>query len=430
HRHHKSQDGSDLYIQISVYKTQVRDQQVMFAVSSDITQRIKAEEEKNQLQEQLNQIQKLESIGQLAGGIAHDFNNQLAGIMGYAEMLNPKLDDETLIHYANKIRQGVQNGAKLTQQLLSFARKGQYSLEIMDLHDILNETEDILSRTIDKRIEIIQARNVPSPTIRGDRHQIQNAILNIALNARDAIQGSGTITLESNLIDLDKKYKDHPVDLQAGKYIALTIKDDGMGMDAAVQKHIFEPFFTTKEFGKGTGMGLPAAYGTVRHHGGDLFVDSAPQRGSVFHILLPYTEEEYKKQPKGLEPIVMAVKDSRILIVDDDESIRDLLSKLLKNIGYRVYQAEDGKKGLTTYLDNREEIDLIILDMIMPNQGGEELYYSLQKINPKVKIILSSGYSNKDNSISNIVDQGTPFIQKPYSLGKLSKVVAEILGKE
>jgi PAS domain S-box-containing protein len=271
----------------STYAYSLKENQLAVLVT-DITERKLLAEEKEKLQEQLAQAQKMESIGKLAGGIAHDFNNQLTGISGYAEMLASSLDNDTLKNYAQNIFIGAQNSAKLTQQLLYFARKGQYKLEEINLHKILDEVIGILTHTVDKRIKIHQNRTEFSATTVGDTYQIQNAILNISLNARDSISGNGSILFESNLVDIDENSSHHLFDLKPGSYVCISIKDNGCGMDESIQNQIFEPFFTTKEIGKGTGMGLSSAYGTVRHHGGGIFVESIKGVGSTFHILLPY----------------------------------------------------------------------------------------------------------------------------------------------
>ena len=243
--------------------------------------------EQKRVEEELHQMEKMESIGQLAGGIAHDFNNQLSGILGYAELLLGSVEEESLRKYIQNIRQGAQNGARLTKQLLSFARKGRYIVETLNLNEILDEVVDILSHTIDKRIEITQQRTLETPLIKGDRGQIQNALLNIALNARDALEGQGTITFETVALSVKDDYKNETLDLRPGEYYCLTIRDDGCGMDETVKNQIFEPFFTTKEVGQGTGMGLSAAYGAVKNHGGTIYAESAPGKGSAFHVLLP-----------------------------------------------------------------------------------------------------------------------------------------------
>ena len=426
-RLHKTKNGSDLYIQLSGYRATAGEQEVMFSVCRDITARIQAEQEKGRLQEEIFQMQKLESIGQLAGGIAHDFNNQLTGIIGYAELLKPGLKDEVLIRYADNIRRGAQNSARLTQQLLSYARKGQYTIETLDLHDLVDEVIGILTRTLDRRIQIHQIRNTSDPVVQGDRPQIQNALLNIALNARDAITGAGTMTFETSLVDLEQSREEASFDLPPGKYVCLSIKDDGCGMDEELQKHIFEPFFTTKEVGKGTGMGLSAAYGAVKLHGGNITLESRPREGTTFHILLPRSEQDKdEKGDPGSEKAIPA--KAHILVIDDDEVIRGLIKELLNSKGYLVHTEPDGERGLEYYSQNADQINLVILDMIMPEMNGEEVFKSVKDINPQAKIIISSGYSTEDETISKIVRQGVPYIQKPASLNALSELVAKTLG--
>lgn len=426
-RHHKSKTGSDLYIQLSGYRAAAGDQEVMFSVCRDITARLKAEQEKEKLQEELFQMQKLESIGQLAGGIAHDFNNQLTGIIGYAELLKPGLEDDVLIRYADNIRRGAQNSATLTQQLLSFARKGQYTVKTLNLHDVLEEVMGIMTRTMDRRIQIHQIRNASAPIVQGDGPQIQNALLNIALNARDAITGAGTITFETSDVDIKDNSRNTPFDISPGEYVCISIRDDGCGMDEELQKHIFEPFYTTKDVGKGTGMGLPAAYGTVKLHGGDIFLESMPQKGSTFHILLPRSESQ-KDGGETPGAVKTTPHAAHILIIDDDEIIRGLISELLDSQGYLVHGEPDGERGLEYYRQNPHRIDLVILDMIMPGINGGEVFKAIKDINPRAKIIISSGYSPEDDSISKIVRQGIPYIQKPCSLSDMSELVAKTLG--
>jgi PAS domain S-box-containing protein len=405
---------------------------VLSGIVQDITKRKEAEAEQKRLEAQLLQSQKLESLGQLAGGIAHDFNNQLSGIMGYAELINPGLDQSTLMRYAGNIKQGAKNAAKLTQQLLSFARKGQYSREVINIHEILDEVVGILSHTIDKRIQIVQNRQMKNPTTLGDSSQIQNTLLNIALNARDAIEGSGTITFTTDFLHLEQDDKKYPGSLIPGEYIEIKVTDDGCGIDEETMKHIFEPFFTTKEMGQGTGMGLSAAYGAVIHHGGDLFAESEPLKGTTFHIILPYRQAGpgVEKPGASLETLIESEKPVKILIVDDDQAFRELLTVVLKDLGYMVHAAANGKEGLDYFTQNSEDLSLVILDMIMPKMGGEELYESLRKINPKIKILISSGYTPEDKSISRIVGAGTPFIQKPCSISELAQAVADALGRD
>jgi PAS domain S-box-containing protein len=400
----------------------------MVGTNWDITAVRAAVAERERLQQQMFQLQKMEAIGQLSGGIAHDFNNQLAGILGYAELLSRELKDEALKGYLENIRLGAQNAANLTQQLLLFSRKGRYKFETVNLHSVLDEVMGILSHTIDKRIEISREPGMANPTVQGDPSQIQNAVLNIALNARDAITGNGTITFKTFPVTI-KKTGEHPLfSLDPGSYVCLTVADDGCGMEEKTLSQIFDPFFTTKEVGKGTGMGLPAAYGTIKHHGGDIFIESVPDGGSSFHILLPYSSEVVPASDPSPD-IIRAQRAASILVVDDDDIVRGLMTELLENLGYTVYQAADGEQGLQFYQDHRNQIDIVLLDMIMPRKSGEELFYALREINSEVKILVSSGYSPNDEAISKILSRGARFIQKPTTLGELSEAVAAILGE-
>jgi len=396
-------------------------------IFNDITELKESEEERIRLQEQLAQAQKMESIGKLAGGVAHDYNNQLSGIMGYAELLRTRLKDEALLKYVDLILQGAQNGARLTRQLLSFARKGQYTSQMIDLDGVVDQVVEILDRTIDKRIEIRRENRVHHPTILADPNQIKNAVLNIALNAKDAIEGSGTVVFETTLVTLDEKDDTTLFDLKPGRYVCLSIKDDGRGMEDEVKEQVFDPFFTTKEFGQGSGMGLPAAYGTVKHHGGGIFVDTVPGKGSAFHVLLPY-KAAGEGGASAVTPPLQQASPARILVVDDDDLIRGLIIDYLKDQGYAVHGAVDGAQGLHYFRTNPGRISLVILDMVMPKIGGEEVFEALKKIDPGVKVLLSSGYSGEDDRLARLLEAGVPFIQKPYSLSELTAAVEKILG--
>lgn len=268
------------------------------SLQKEIQYRIESEAQKEKLQEQLAHAQKMESIGQLAGGIAHDYNNQLTGILGNAELLLLNLTDEKLKRFAENICKGALNGAQLTQQLLSFARKGQYLQESIDIDSIIEEVAGILEHTIDKRIQIKLEKSEKKLSVLGDRHTIQNALLNIALNARDAITETGVIRFETSVLEIKENKRDQLFNLIPGKYVCMSIVDDGCGMTEDVKKHIFEPFYTTKDVGKGTGMGLSASYGAIESHGGGLFVESNPGFGSSFYVLLPYGREK-DEAPKG-----------------------------------------------------------------------------------------------------------------------------------
>lgn len=396
-------------------------------IIQDVTEARLREAERISLKEQLLQTQKLESLGQLAGGIAHDFNNQLSGILGYAELLVTTLKDPQHRKFAENICSAAANGSRLTRQLLSFARKGQYSREPVNLYNICDEVVGILEHTIDKQITIRQERKISHPMVLGDRHQLQNAILNIALNARDAITGSGEIVFRVFLVDAGSPDSGTGDELKPGPYVSLEIRDTGCGMDASVREHIFDPFYTTKKVGEGTGMGLPAAYGAIKTHGGDILVKSAPGEGSTFQILLPLTPETPVTEKSAFQDLPAAGRSAGILLVDDEEIIRDLYSQFLKDHGYQVYTASDGRHGLELFRTSHDRIDLVILDMIMPEMGGKDLFEEIRKIEPRIPIAISSGFSPREDSIQKIIREGAHFLQKPVSLKDLLEAVEEIL---
>lgn len=402
-------------------------------INEDLQKEIDAvnelEKQKDRLREQLAHTQKLDSIGQLAGGIAHDFNNQLTGILGNAEMLALFVKDEKLKRFAENICRGATNGAKLTEQLLSFARKVQYEKKTIELNDILEEVSAILEHTIDKRISIVHIQNEEKPTVLGDHYQLQNAFLNIAINSRDAIRGIGTITFESTILSISDQNQDQYYNLKPGDYSCTSIIDDGYGMTEEIKSRIFEPFFTTKEVGKGTGMGLSTAYGTVKLHGGEIFIESLPGVGTSFFIFLPIIQSV---RPILFEKktIVNASEKAEILIVDDDEIIRTLAIDFLRTVGYTLHGEEDGEAGLEYFRNHMADIDLVIVDLIMPKKGGVNLYEEIRVINPDVKFLLISGKSSEESRIVKMIQMGIPFLQKPFSLSEFSDRVAVILHGE
>jgi len=431
---HRRKDGSVYDVEVSAqYST--TDQGCFVVFVQDISARVQAEKESLGLQKQLAQAQKMESIGRLAGGIAHDFNNQLAGILGFSEMLLASLEDEGLKQYARNIHSSAQNSARLTQQLLSFARKGQFSVQEISVAGLLEEVEAILTHTIDRQINVVCLPGGEDLVVEGDRSQLQNALLNIALNARDAIRGRGMISVEALRVEIGDDFSHHLFQLSPGRYVRIDITDDGCGMDEVLLKNIFDPFFTTKEVGKGTGMGLAAAYGTIKNHGGGILVDSRPGEGSTFRILLPLKENPSLKNElrNAEEPEVLmgaAENSNHILVVDDDPMIRELVKDLLSSLEYRVTLREDGESAIEYFRLHASGVDLVILDMIMPKKSGLEIFNAMKMIDPGVKVLLSSGYSPDDAAIAELADRETPFIQKPYTLSDLSEAVSRILNEE
>jgi nitrogen-specific signal transduction histidine kinase/CheY-like chemotaxis protein len=397
-------------------------------ISDDITEERRRDEERRQIEEQLAQSHKLDAIGQLAGGVAHDFNNQLAGIMGFAELLREEVEsDAKLLPYVDYILNGTRRSAELTGKLLAFARKGKYQTMPVNLHKVIGEVVSLLKHSVDKRIRIVQDLKAEPPVVLGDPTQLQNAILNLALNARDAMPQGGTLSLRTRNTTLDGDFcRSVTFDVTPGHYICVSVEDTGVGMDEELLKRVFEPFFTTKDEGRGTGMGLASVYGTVTNHRGAVTVRSTPGKGSTFEAFLPAAVEETVAITGGKETTVRG--NARILVVDDEETFRDLAVASLKSLGYEVVTCADGVSAVDYYRAASKLIDLVMLDIVMPGMDGRETYNSLREINPDVKAILCSGYS-KDGRAQEILDDGAMgFVQKPFRRAELSRLLAGVLG--
>jgi signal transduction histidine kinase/CheY-like chemotaxis protein len=388
-------------------------------------ERLNEEKEKEALKEQLFQTQKLEAIGTLAGGIAHDFNNMLQGILGYAAYLKMKVPaDDPMYEPLTVIEHSAERAADLTKKLLGFARKGKYIIEPLNLNDVAENVITIITRTFDRKIKTETALNPGLWTVEGDKSQIEHVILNLCLNSRDAMPEGGTLRIETFNAEITKETKPH-VYMKEGKYAVIKVIDTGAGMDEEIRKRIFEPFFTTKEVGKGTGMGLSMAYGVVKNHNGFIEVDSAPGKGSTFTIYLPATEKKAEKEASVSKPLHKG--RGSILVIDDEEIIRNVARDILHELGYDALLASSGKEGVKIYADKKDVVGLVILDMIMPEMGGKETFKKLKEINPDVKILISSGYS-KGSHEEVILDAGEAgFIQKPYNINEIAEIIKEVL---
>ncbi len=386
--------------------------------------------ERKRLEEQLLQSQKMEAIGQLAGGVAHDFNNQLAGIMGYADMLAKRLDDETLRRYAQNVLIGARRAADLTKQLLAYARKGQYQSIPVDMHRIIGEVVNILEHSIDRRIHIQQLLRARVAMTKGDPSQLQNAILNLALNARDAMPEGGELIFETEMADLDEAYCARcPFELLPGLYLRISITDSGEGMDEETKQRMFEPFFTTKPEGQGTGMGLASVYGTVKTHRGASHVYSDVGHGTTVTVYLPLTATARARAPAATAS-VPASHEARVLVVEDEELIREMALDMLRGLGYKVTACENGAEAVAYYEQAWSFIDLVILDMIMPQMNGHQTFLAMRRINPEIKALLATGYSLNGEAQS-ILDEGVlGFVQKPFDITEFSREVARVLGTE
>jgi len=386
---------------------------------------LQQEKEKELMKERIFQMQKLEALGTLAGGIAHDFNNMLQGILGYAAFLKMKVQPEDPMYEPlSVIEHSAERAADLTKKLLGFARKGKYVIAPLNLNNVAKDAIAIISRTFNKAIKIETTFASGLPVIEGDKSQLENVILNLCLNAQDAMPAGGILNIETCAVELAEDAKPYAW-MKAGIYAVLKVTDTGRGMPEDIKKRIFEPFFTTKAMGKGTGMGLAMVYGVVKNHQGFITVDSAVGQGSTFTIYLPASGK--KTEEKAAVAVSPPHGKGTILVVDDEKIIRDIAGDMLRELSYNVLLAAGGKEAVAIYADKKDSIDLVIVDMIMPGMGGQETFNELKKINPDAKIIISSGYS-RDSQEEGILDVGEAgFIQKPYNLNELAEIIKEVL---
>jgi PAS domain S-box-containing protein len=375
------------------------------------------------LEAQFQAAQRMESLGTLAGGIAHDFNNLLMGIQGHTSLMlvKSKLNDYQHEHLKG-IEEHVTSAADLTKQLLGIVRGGKYEVKPSDLNEIIKKTVDMFGRT-KKEIVIRTIYQKDIWICEVDRGQFEQVLFNLYVNAWQAMQGGGELKIKTENVVLEDYYV-KPYKVEPGRYVKVSVKDTGVGMSESVQQRIFDPFFTTKEMGRGTGLGLAAAYGIVKSHGGIINVNSKKGKGSTFHIFLPVSEKEVEKD-KELKKCVEN-GTGNVLLIDDEEMIIDVGRKMIETLGYNVITANNGKDAIDVYKNCGNDIDIVILDMIMPDMGGKETYSYLKKINPDLKVLLSSGYSI-DGQAEKIMEQGcNGFIQKPFSLTDLSQKLKEL----
>jgi PAS domain S-box-containing protein len=405
----------------------------MCGTHKDITERKLAEQEKEKLQNQLVQAQKMESVGQLAGGIAHDFNNMLSGIMSAAQLLQgPKRKlDEKGLKYVDLILQASTRAADLVGKLLTFSRKAEISLIPVDLHRILDDTINLLNRTIDKKIQISLSKNAINSSIIGDHSALENILINLGINASQAMEKGGIIQIRTENIHLNQSYCDSSgFDIIAGEYCKICVTDSGIGIPAENLQKIFEPFFTTKEQGKGTGLGLSATYGAIRDLHGEIFVESELGIGTSFYILLPCSEGSVKENLKFKKEFTQEILNHKtILFVDDEEINRILGQDILESLGYKVLMAKNGQEAIEVFKDKYAEIELVIMDMIMPVMNGSEAFLIMKKIDMGCKVIISSGNTKTEN-IDELRKSGLAgSINKPFRISELKKILDSLLNQ-
>jgi PAS domain S-box-containing protein len=394
----------------------------------DITERRRAEESVDQLEHQLRQAQKLESVGQLAGGIAHDFNNLLTAISGYSDLTLRRMSaDDPLRRNIEEIKKAGDRSAELTYQLLAFSRRQILQPQVLSINDAINDTSRMLERLIGEDIRLIKVLSPQAGQVKVDPGQLSQIIINLAVNARDAMPRGGRLTFETKRVRLGEDFTSRHVDVLPGEYVVLAISDSGCGMSREVQQQVFEPFFTTKEVGKGTGLGLATVYGIVKQSGGNIWVDSEIGVGSTFKIYLPRVTEATEDAETTPTDAELPGGTESILLVEDDAMVRGLTRQVLEMCGYAVTVASNGSEALSVCEQNHEPFDLLLTDVVMPGTGGRELAEQFALINPHASIVFMSGYTDDAVVRHGVMNQSVNFVEKPFTPWALSQKLRSVL---
>jgi PAS domain S-box-containing protein len=384
--------------------------------------------ERNRLEAQLLQSQKMEAVGRLAGGVAHDFNNLLTTMMGYSDLLFEMLkSDSSMQEYVMGILNAAKRAANLTQQLLALSRRHPVQLKLLNLNEVVSDTTMMLKRLIGEHIEIILQLESALGHVKADPVQLEQILMNLAVNARDAMPRGGQLTIQTANVVLDESHAHRYAEAEPGNYVMLCIADTGHGMDAQIQEHLFEPFFTTKEVGKGTGLGLSTVYGIVKQSGGYIEVESAPGKGASFKIFFPGLKPGTESQIKETAAVVSCRGTETILLVEDDEKVRSLVAKILNKNGYTVLEACDGEEALRTIEDYQKPVHLLFTDIVMPRLSGPDLARRLLAAYPKMKVLFMSGYADGELGSYGDSAHDMPMVQKPFLPEVLIRRIREVL---
>jgi len=396
----------------------------------DITERKQTEREMAGLQEQLRQSQKMEAIGRLAGGIAHDFNNLLTIIKGYSQLsLIDLKEGNPLRGNIIEIQKASERAADLTRQLLAFSRRQVTEMKILDLNLLLMNLDKMLRRIIGEDIELVTKLVHDLGRVKADPGQIENVIINLASNARDAMPSGGKLTIETTNVELNETYARSHTGVKPGRYIMVSVSDTGVGMTSEVKERIFEPFFTTKEESKGTGLGVSTVYGIVKQSGGNIWVYSELGRGTTFKIYLPRVDEPLEELGKGIVEKTLPLGNETLLVVEDEEEVRRLTVQILKKYGYKVLEASHGRDALNLCEHHKDPIHLMVTDVVMPEMSGPELAKHLSSLRPEMKVLYMSGYTDSAIFRNGMLELGAPFFQKPFTSDILVRKVREVLNR-
>ncbi|MFQ5578843.1 MAG: ATP-binding protein, partial [Anaerolineae bacterium] len=394
----------------------------------DITERKRIAAEKEELAAQFYQSQKMDSIGQLAGGVAHDFNNLLVPIMGYADLGMLKLSPDN-VHYTQfkRIKAAAERAAGLTRQILAFSRRQILKMNILNLNDVAASFREMLHRLIGEDISLQMHLAADLQPIEADKAQLEQVLLNLAVNARDAMPNGGKLTIETANALLDEAYVARHAGSQPGPHVMLAVSDTGSGMDAETRRRIFEPFFTTKKRGRGTGLGLSTVFGIVKQHGGNIWVYSEPNRGTTFKLYFPITKAA---APTGeaAPPESGSLRGAEtVLVVEDESSVRKLVVETLRSNGYHILEAGGPVEGLEAAAASPDTIHLLLTDVIMPDMSGQELYLQLVRVRPDLKVLYMSGYTDNVIAHHGVLQEGVTLLQKPFTIRSLLQTIRSVL---
>src|SRR3989449_112616 len=417
---HRKKDGTLIEVETSGHGITFAGRRAEQVVINDVTER-------KRLEEQFRQAQKMEAVGRLAAGVAHDFNNLLTAILGTTDLMLEDLppgdqDREGLLD----IRSASERAAVLTRQLLTFSRQQVVSPQVLRLNDLILELEKLLRRLLGEDVAIRVAVAPDCGGVKADPGQLEQVIVNLAVNARDAMPNGGRLTLETKNVDLDADYPTDRVTIPAGRYVMLAVTDTGTGMDAQTKARIFEPFFTTKPVGKGTGLGLATVYGAVKQSGGYIWLYSEVGQGTSFKIYLQRIDA-VEPQAAAVETAVMLDGTETVLVAEDEDAVRQIIEKALQARGYQVMVARDGSEALALASRHAGQIDLLVTDVIMPDMNGQVLSQRLTQVRPTIKTLYLSGYTDDAILHHGVLEEGVAFLQKPFSLGALARKVREVI---